>query len=454
MVIRSIGRGSIAEEAGLLIGDDVLSINGYRAHDVLDYTYYEGEEFLTMEVQRHGEILLFEIEKDFDDSLGATFEDLKISRCGNDCVFCFVDQNPKGMREPVYFRDGDYRFSFLYGHFVTLTNVGPKALERMIRLRMSPIYVSVHSTLLPVRMKLMGMKKDDDLLGKMRTLANGAIDMHTQIVLCPGINDGESLIKTVNDLWELRAHVKSLSIVPVGVTAHREGLMHLDPVTPEYANEIIDLVERWQKDRFKPAVKTNWMYPSDEFYITAGRDFPSRSFYDGFGQAENGVGLSRQFIDSFQRQSRYFPERLPTKKKITLATSVLASGFMRRIIQPRLQEIDGLEVHVEVITNKLFGSVVTVAGLLSGHCFYEALKDKNIGDLLVLPPDILNADGIFLDDTNPKWLEEKLGTKLHFFSQRWKEALNMLATINPRHGLDHKRRKTYLDNVTDGLVHQ
>lgn len=445
MKITAVHQGSIAEQAGLLAGDDVLSINGFKAFDLLDYKFYVEEEFISLEVYRTNELLLFEIEKDQGETLGVELEELKLSKCGNDCVFCFVDQNPEGLRHTIYFRDGDYRFSFLYGNFVTLTNVGPKALERIVRLRMSPIYISVHSTDAAVRLKLMGMKKDDSLLAKMQYLHDGGIDMHTQIVLCPGMNDGASLLKTVDDLWALHRHVKSLSIVPVGITEHRLGLFHLDKVTPDYANDIIDRVEAWQKKRFKPVVGLNWMYPSDEFYITARRKLPGAKFYDGFGQAENGVGLSRKFIEECKRAVRRFPEELETPKKITFATSVLASGFISDEIHPRLTRIKGLDVQIVTIENKLFGNVVTVAGLLSGRCFNEGLRGKDLGALVVLPPDTTNSDGVFLDDKDPVWLSDELQTPVHIFTGKWRTLIHEIQNTGSQNRLDHNGRKTYLD---------
>lgn len=451
MIIRDILPNSIAEEAGLRVGDEVLSINGYRAIDMLDYKFYDEDDFVALEVRRGSESFLFEIEKDHHESLGMTFDDLKIMKCGNDCVFCFVDQNPPGMRHAVYFRDGDYRFSFLYGNFVTLTNVGPKSLDRIVRLRMSPIYVSVHSTLFPVRMKLMGMKKDDELLPKMTYLHDNGIDMHTQIVLCPGINDGESLEKTVDDLWRLRERVQSLSIVPVGLTDFRAGLMHIDRVTSEYANDLLRLVESWQRSRFKPVTGRNWMYASDEFYIVAGRSLPSASYYDGFGQVENGVGLSRKFIDRFKRAARRFPVELDAAKKITIATARLPQGFIREVVASRLSEISGLDIDVVVVENTLFGKSVTVAGLLGGRCFQKALEGRELGDLVLLPPDVLNTDGIFLDDVSPDDLSNELGVPVVIFSDSWSEVMNVIQGKVAAYSLDHNRSKTYLDVTSSAL---
>jgi len=426
VIIRDVRPGSIAEDAGLKAGDVVLEINGFRMFDALDYRFYGGDDFVTFLVRRGAETLLFEIEKEPGEDPGLVFDEVKLGKCGNDCVFCFVDQNPPGLREPLYFRDGDYRFSFMYGNFVTLTNVGPKALERIIRLRMSPMYVSVHATDVPTRMKLMGLRKDDRLLDKLRKLHDGGIDMHTQVVLCPGWNDGAVLEKTVDDLWRLRERVISLAVVPVGITQHRRGLPRLEPVTPAYARDLIARVERWQETRFRPVTGTNWMYPSDEFYLLAGRELPPAEFYDGFPQIENGVGLSRQFLDDFMEEEGDFPEALRSPRRLVLATGTLAFPFMKDIVADRLSAIRNLDVVLVPVENTLFGKTVTVSGLLSGECFAEGLRDRAAGDLLLLPPDCVNTDGVFLDDHDPDWLSRLLGVRAMVFTGSWTEALERL----------------------------
>jgi len=426
VIVRDVRPGSIAGEAGLKAGDIVLEINGFRMFDALDYRFYGGDDFITFLVRRGGETLLFEIEKEPGEDAGLVFDEVKLGKCGNDCVFCFVDQNPPGLREPLYFRDGDYRFSFMYGNFVTLTNVGPKALERIIRLRMSPMYVSVHATDVPTRMRLMGLRKDDRLLDKLQKLHDGGIDMHTQVVLCPGWNDGAVLEKTVDDLWLLRDHVVSLAVVPVGVTRHRRGLPRLEPVTPAYARALIDRVEWWQETRFRPGKGTNWMYPSDEFYLLAGRELPGAEFYDDFPQVENGVGLSRQFLDAFMEEERDFPDGLRAPRRLILATGALAFPFMKEVVAHRLSAIRNLEVTLVPVENTLFGKTVTVSGLLSGACFAEGLRSHAAGDLLLLPPDCVNTDGVFLDDRDPDWLSRKLGVRAMVFRGSWTEALERL----------------------------
>ena len=242
MKIIAVEPESIADEVGIRAGDELLEINGQRIQDDIDYRFYQGEGTVTLKVAHEGEVILYDIEKDDEDQLGIILEEMKILSCGNDCIFCFVDQNPKGLRNQLYFRDGDYRLSFMYGNYTTMTNAGPAILQRIIAQRLSPQYISVHVTDYEIRRRLMGLKKDDQILEKMRLLHDNGIDMHTQIVLCPGINDGAALAKTVEDLYALNKHIVSLAVVPVGLTDHRFGLAQLRRVDRAYAADLLDSI--------------------------------------------------------------------------------------------------------------------------------------------------------------------------------------------------------------------
>ncbi|MBI5473619.1 MAG: DUF512 domain-containing protein [Ignavibacteriae bacterium] len=418
MRITAVEPNSIAEELGLRVGDEVLEINDKRVADAIDYRFYENDDEVSVKVARGGEITIYDIEKDEGERLGLDFEDFKILSCGNDCIFCFVDQNPQGLRKQMYFRDGDYRLSFMYGNYTTMTNAGPAILRRIIQQRLSPQYISVHVTDFAIRKLMMGLKKDDLILEKIKLLHDNGIDMHTQIVLCPGLNDGDILEKTVRDLYKFNRHVVSLAIVPVGLTDHRFGLHELKKVDQAYADLLLTRVERWQRE-FRNEIGRAFVYCSDEFHVVAGRDIPMANYYDGFPQTENGVGLVRTFLDEFNRQTEYFPKSFPSKKRITLATGVLASSIIQQFIAPSLQSITNLDVSVEVIPNVLFGRSVTVAGLLSGKCLVSSLKGKSLGDLLLLPPDILNNDSLFLDDMTVPQLENTLGVRVMVFDGRW-----------------------------------
>lgn len=425
MKITSVEPASIAAEVGIQPGDELLEINGHRVADLIDYRFYEPDAELSLKIARNGEITLYDIEKDEGETLGLAFEDFRILACGNDCIFCFVDQNPRGLRKQLYFRDGDYRLSFMYGNYTTMTNAGPAILRRIIQQRLSPQYISVHVTEYEVRKKLMGLKKDDHILDKIALLHDHGIDMHTQIVLCPGINDGVALEKTVFDLYRFNKHIVSLAIVPVGLTDHRFGLHELRKVDRAYANELLDRIQPWQ-ERFRAEIGRGFVYASDEFFIVAGRDIPPADYYDGFPQTENGVGLVRTFLDDFERQSCRFPKKMSGNRTLTLATAELASGFMRNIVTERLRAIRNLRVRLEVVPNVLFGRSVTVAGLLSGKCLVSSLQGTELGDLLLLPPDVLNHDGLLLDDMTLPQLEEALDVPVMVYDGRWSDVFARL----------------------------
>lgn len=425
MKIIAVEPQSIADDLGIRPGDELLEINNRRVNDSIDLRFHEDEPDISVKIARAGEVTIFEIEKGEGERLGIDLEEMKILSCGNDCIFCFVDQNPKGLRQQLYFRDGDYRLSFMYGNYTTMTNAGPAILQRIVDQRLSPQYISVHVTDYEVRKRLMGLKKDDRILEKIQFLHDHGIAMHTQIVLCPGINDGDILEKTVFDLFRFREQIVSLAVVPVGLTDHRFGLEALRKVDAPYASALVDRVGKWQA-RFRSETGRAFIYPSDEFFIVAGREIPPAHAYDGFPQIENGVGIVRSFITQFRRQSRNFPKRVAPRRKITLVTAELSSGFMRSQILPRLAKIAGLEVALEVAPNLLYGRSVTVAGLLSGKCVYSALEGKNCGDLVVLPPDILNADGLFLDDSTVQQLEDRLRVPVAVFDGRWADVFSSL----------------------------
>jgi len=428
MKITEIIPRSIAADLGLAPGDDLISINGSQIRDELDLQFYSSGDQVELEVIKEGETVLYEIEKEYDEELGIKVEPMKMSACGNDCVFCFVDQNPEGLRKALYFRDGDYRFSHLYGNFNTMTNVGPSAMERIVRQRLMPQYVSVHSTDLEVRKTLMRLRKDDHIMEKLRYLADNEIWMHGQIVLCPGINDGPSLDRTVEDVFTLWPSMKTLAVVPVGLTSHRLGLEKLKVVDRDYARMMIDWASKYQ-ERFKAITGACWLNLSDEFYLVADVPVPDEDFYDGFPQLENGIGMVRDFIEETRREVDTICQTRTAgpSKRLTLATGTLAAGFMRNEIVPILKQIPNLDVDLEVVVNRLYGPAVTVTGLLSGKCFTEHFASKASGDLLLLPPNVLNEDDIFLDDETPAGLQRKLGGRhMAIFHGSWEEVLHYL----------------------------
>ena len=427
MKITLVEPGSIAEELGMKAGDEVLEVNGRKVLDAIDFRFREQDPALEVKVARGTEVTLFDIEKDEGERIGIDFEEMKVLACGNDCIFCFVDQNPRGLRQQLYFRDGDYRLSFMYGNYTTMTNAGPAILQRIVDQRLSPQYISVHVTDYEVRKLLMGLRKDDQILDKIGFLHDNGIDMHTQIVLCPGINDGAILEKTVNDLYRFRERIVSLAIVPVGLTDHRFGLHKLGRVDRPYAQALLDRVEEWQA-RFRKETGRNFVYPSDEFFLVAERDIPDARFYDGFPQIENGVGMVRLFLQDFRKQSRLFPSALKSPRRMTLVTAELPAVILRDEIVPRLQKIGGLETNLRVAANVLYGRSVTVAGLLSGKCIYSAMQGEDYGDLVLLPPEVLNADGYFLDDMTVDQLGERLGVPVVVYDGSWSQVFHTLTT--------------------------
>jgi len=425
MKITLVEPDSIAHELGIQVGDELLEINGRKVLDQIDFRFHESDAVIELKVARGKEVVLYDVEKDEGDRIGIDFEEMKILACGNDCIFCFVDQNPEGLRKELYFRDGDYRLSFMYGNYTTMTNAGPAILDRIIKQRLSPVYISVHVTDYEIRKVLMGLQKDDHILQKIQLLHDNGIDMHTQIVLCPGLNDGNALTKTVTDLYQFNKHIVSLAVVPVGLTDHRFGLHELRKVDAVYARELVARADAWHR-RFRKEIGRGFIYPSDEFFLVAGKTIPPSKYYDGFPQTENGVGMVRSFIGAFKRQAGGFPDSVPTKKRMTIATAELPAGFISSDVASRLMKVRGLEITLEIVPNRLYGRNVTVAGLLSGKCLYSALNGKDCGDLLLLPPDVLNHDGVFLDNTSLPQLEEQLGVRIKVFGGDWSDVFSSL----------------------------
>ncbi len=409
MKIISIDDKSTGAELGLQPGDEVYRINGQRVRDILDYRFLITDEAVEMEVRREGEASVFEIEKDADDSLGLNFAPIKIRKCGNDCIFCFVDQNPAGMRSTMYFRDEDFRLSFLSGHYVTLSNLSRAELERIVRQRLTPLFISVHATDPAVRKFLLGIDYDDRLLDKFTYLTQNGITLNTQIVLCPRINDGEVLRKTLWDLANFYPGVRSVAIVPVGLTQHREGLTRIEPVTKAYAQQLLRLADGYAA-QFRDQYGTHFVYPSDEFYILAGDEIPPASRYDAFEQMENGVGMLRDLMNHFnQVQSKRLPKSLPVPTKATLVSATLAGGFVDQHLMPRLREIKNFLPELLIVKNNFYGESITITGLLTGQDIFAALEKREVGRAVFLPQSCVNDREVFLDDWKLADLQTRLG---------------------------------------------
>ncbi|KAA3598055.1 MAG: DUF512 domain-containing protein [Calditrichaeota bacterium] len=422
MKIQTIAEKSISEIAGIKIGDKILSINGQEVNDFVDWEYLRNDDFFEIDLLRESQRVSVSIENPDYNDLGIVLEEPQYRTCNNSCVFCFVHQNPSGLRKALYFMDGDYRLSFLYGNFVTLTNTIYSELDRIVEKGMSPVYVSVHATDIDVRSQLLrGRNGEDNILGKIKYLTSNGIDVHTQIVLCPDLNDAKILEKTYTELVELYPSVRTLAVVPVGLTQFRKGLIDVRTVDRNYALQMIKTVAKWQEDCQKN-FEENFIFLSDEWFILAGLEVPQSEHYGNFEQVENGVGLVRDFLNKFEAEFETFPTSLETPKQLTFATNTLPQKYIRRVAN-KLNSIENLNVKVEVVESKFWGKEVTVAGLLTGSDYYEGLKGKDLGDSVILSPDCLSFEGLFLDDWTLPQLEEKLGTKVQRFQGSFRDII-------------------------------
>ncbi|TCO66907.1 DUF512 domain-containing protein [Caldanaerobacter subterraneus] len=413
--IKDVIKGSIAEELGIQKGDKLISLNGREVIDIIDYRYEMANEFVQVEIEKiSGERYVFEIEKDYNEDIGLVFEEEIIDRpkrCRNKCIFCFIDQLPKGVRKSLLFKDDDYRLSFLQGNFITLTNMNEEEIDRIIKYRLSPIYVSIHTTDGDLRARMMRNPNARNIMENLKKLVNNGIEVHGQIVLCPEINDGAKLDKTIKDLSDLYSGVKSVAVVPVGLTDHRHNLYPLRPFTIDEAREVVEQVSSWQ-EKLKARLGTSFVFLSDEFYVIGDLPIPDYDHYEDFPQIENGVGLmalfKHQFEEAFQRRKRLVRR---SNKPYLIVTGIAAYDFMRNISQ-KLKSI-GFDIEVMPIVNKFFGKNITVAGLVVGKDIIEQLKGKAKGKTLVIPRVMLKeGSDIFLDDVKVREVEDALGAEV------------------------------------------
>ena len=408
---------SRAEKAGIIGGDTLISINGREIRDVLDYRFYLAEKKITLLLMRGDD--RFEatiIKKEYDD-IGLDFEtplmDKKHS-CENKCVFCFIDQLPKGMRETLYFKDDDSRLSFLHGNYVTLTNMRDRDIDRIIEMHISPVNVSVHTTNPELRCKMMKNKRAGEVLSYLKRLSDAGIALCCQIVLCKGINDGAELDKTLHDLMELRPALQSVAIVPSGLTKFRNGLYPLEHFTKDDARSVIKQINTygdWCLSQFG----TRLFFPADEFYIKAELPLPSDEFYEDYSQIENGVGMltDMQTAIDFELQDLSPYSSFKGERKISIATGYAAYEHMLSISKKLEAAFSGLTINVYKIRNDFFGESITVSGLLTAQDIISQLKGKELGDTLLVPSNALRADGeVFLDDMTPNELSEALSVEI------------------------------------------
>lgn len=421
--IINIESGSIAEELGITPGATLISINNKEISDELDYRFHNNGEELEVLIEQDGEQIIYEIEKEPHEDIGLLVEDMKMRKCGNSCIFCFVHQSPKGLRKPLYFKDEDYRFSFLYGHYVTLTNTTQKDLDRIVEQRLSPLYVSVHVTEPELRKYMLGIKREDHLLEKFEYLTQHGIELQTQIVLCPGLNDGDILDRTINDLAAFYPHVGSIAIVPVGLTKHRQWLPKLEPVTHDYAVKTIDIINE-KRRQLKEQLGVSFVYLADEFFISTNTELPDEEYYDDFFQLENGVGLTRDFMLRFELEKSEIS--IPEPLNLTLVSGQHGAEALEKYILPEVADLPNLTYTLFPVTNTFYGEAITVAGLIVGEDIYNTLKDQPLGDYIVLPPRVLNHDKLFLDNWSINDLEDKLGKPIFIFPDSFVTLFEMI----------------------------
>lgn len=416
--IVSVGARSRAYKAGIREGDVLVSINGREINDVLDYRFYLAECKISVRVKRDGKELEFKIKKKEYDDIGLDFEtplmDKKHS-CENKCVFCFIDQLPKGLRKSLYFKDDDSRLSFLHGNYITLTNLHDSDIERIIEMHISPVNVSVHTTNPELRVRMMHNKRAGEVLGYLDRLAEAGIKLCCQIVLCRGLNDGEELERTMSDLEKLYPAMQSTSIVPAGLTKFRDGLYPLQSYSSEECAEIIRQVNAFG-DRCVQKYGTRLFYPADELYIKSGTALPEDSFYEDYAQIENGVGMLTELRTEFCAELEYleeYTESFEPDREVSIATGYASYDHISSLCRLIESRVGGLKINVYKIKNNFFGDEITVSGLLTATDIEEQLRGKELGDCLLIPSVTLRAEGdLFLDGKTPEELSAALGVPL------------------------------------------
>ena len=410
-IINQVAPDSIAEELEIEVGDILLEINGNKIEDIFDYQYYTQDEYIEVLIQKpSGEEWLLEIDKDYDEDLGISFENGLMDdyrSCHNKCIFCFIDQMPKGMRDTLYFKDDDSRLSFLQGNYVTLTNMSDEDVERIIKYNLSPINVSFQTTNPELRCKMLNNRFAGDALKKAWKLAEAGIMMNGQIVLCKGVNDGEELERSIRDLSKYLPNLESVSVVPVGLSKYRDGLYPLEPFTKEDAKEVLCIIHEWQ-DKLYPEYGLHFIHASDEWYILAEEELPEEESYDGYLQLENGVGMLRLLMNEFEEGMKQITREVkPTE--VSLVTGILAFPYINKMAEQMMEKYPQLKIHVYAIRNDFFGEMITVSGLLTGQDILAQLKDKELGERVLLPQNVLKSgEAVFLDDVTLEEFEKAL----------------------------------------------
>ncbi len=444
-IIKAVEPDSIAEELEVEAGDVLLAINDQEIEDVFDYRCMIKDEYLEVLIRKaDGEEWLLEVEKEYDDDLGIEFENDLMSEyrsCTNKCMFCFIDQMPPGMRETLYFKDDDSRLSFMQGNYITLTNMKDKDIDRIIRLHLAPINISVQTTNPELRCKMLSNRFAGEKLKYIQKLYEHQTEMNGQIVCCKGVNDGAELKRSIEDLMKYLPHMQSVSVVPAGITKYREGLYPLELFTKEEAGEIIDLIESYQQTCFEK-YGLHFIHASDEWYITAEREFPEEERYDGYIQLENGVGMMRLLMTEFAealeqlKNSVHYKElKSKLKRTVTIATGKLAYPVLKDFAGQLMEHFPGLIIHVFFIRNDFFGETITVSGLITGQDLIAQLKEQqengvDLGDSVIIPSNMVRSgEKVFLDDVTTEDVEKALGTRVVINGPEGKDFIE--AVLNP-----------------------
>ena len=416
--ITSVTRGSRADKHGITAGDILISINGREVTDVLDYRFFLTATEVKLALTRNGEPLEVTIRKREYDDIGLDFETPLMDKkhaCENKCIFCFIDQLPSGMRETLYFKDDDSRLSFLHGNFITMTNLHDRDIDRIIEMHISPVNVSVHTTNPELRVKMMHNKRAGLVLDYLPRLAKAGITLCGQLVLCRGINDGPELDRSMKDLYALGDAMESVSIVPAGLTRHRDKLFPLTAYTPEEAAAVIRQVESFAEKCLSECGSRKF-FCADELYLKTGLPLPAEDYYEGYAQIENGVGMITSLLTEFEEEMNFLDEYLPDyipPRTVSVCTGVAAYPTVKAMAARLEAQVEGLTIHVYEIINHFFGESVTVAGLLTGQDMLAQLTGEELGDQLIIPENTLRADeAMFLDDMTPDELSEKLGVSI------------------------------------------
>lgn len=443
-IISKVLPQSIGEEMELTPGDELISINGQVIEDVFDYHYLVNDDYLEILVRKeNGEEWELEIEKDYEEDLGIEFENSLMDEyrsCRNHCIFCFIDQMPKGMRDTLYFKDDDSRLSFLQGNYVTLTNMSDHDIDRIIQYHLAPINISFQTTNSQLRCKMLNNRFAGDIFSKVQRLYEAGIEMNGQVVLCKGINDGEELERTIKDLTSYLPYLKSVSIVPVGLSKYRDGLYPLEPFNKEDAEKVLDIVHQWQ-EKLYPKYGLHFIHCSDEWYILAERELPLEDQYDGYLQLENGVGMLR-LLEEEVKEALVHSDKEAVKRKVSIATGRLAAPFIKKNVELVTSVYGDLEVEVYPVRNDFFGEMITVSGLITGQDLIAQLKGQDMGERLLIPCNMLRAgENVFLDDVTVEMVEKELGIPVAVVDE---DGASFVRALTQKEiSKNHKRRQVY-----------